>query len=450
MPRRKSGGDAADQSAGTESAAAEAAAPEAAAGGADTSLVAESSASDGPATSSRSVSSSSGAPKSATSRAKASSTEQPSKAPAKPASAKPTSTAASASGKATKGTKASASDASASTTAKSTPPSTSASAAPAVAAGAAAVSTGAAGVSNAAAAAPPSPPSFLDRVARKINNRTARLASWRWRHADGGSQDSIIVIGGCPRSGTTLLRRLLDEHPSICCGPESNALLPGRPNPDELAFSYDMPRDQVEALLEGSQSQAAFVTEFFRRAAEARGKQRWAEKTPLNIAHLGWVLSHFPRARVIHVVRDGRDVVCSLRNHPVRRFVDGEWTSVPQDRSVVSCTRQWLSLTGKGLGWRTDARYLEVRYEDLVEDPETTMRRVMAFLEEPFDANWLRARLAADEGIDAKRPNAAGTISSRSIGRWMRDLSVPEIDQVRRLASDRLLELDYVTERDWR
>ena len=50
----------------------------------------------------------------------------------------------------------------------------------------------------------------------------------------------------------------------------------------------------------------------------------------------------------------------------------------------------------------------------------------------------------------SKRPNAAGAITSASIGRWMRDLTLPEKDQVRRLATDRLLELDYVTERDWR
>jgi protein-tyrosine sulfotransferase len=312
--------------------------------------------------------------------------------------------------------------------------------------------------STAAARSPAeaAPPTFIRRVSRKIQNRAARIASWRWRHAGGDSQDPIIVIGGCPRSGTTLLRRLLDEHPSICCGPESSALLPGRPNPDELAFSYDVPRDEVVALLADSDSQAAFVAGFFGRVAQARGKRRWAEKTPLNIAHLGWVLSHFPRARVIHVVRDGRDVVCSLRRHPVRRFIDGGWKSVPQHRSVVSCTRQWLSLTGKGLDWRTDARYLEVRYEDLVEAPEATMRRVMAFLEEPFDPEWLRTRLAVDDASKrsttaaTKRPNAAGAITSGSIGRWMRDLSVPEIDQVRRLATDRLLELDYVTERDWR
>jgi hypothetical protein len=294
------------------------------------------------------------------------------------------------------------------------------------------------------------PPSLIARLTRKITNRTARLVSWRWRHADGGSQDSIIVIGGCPRSGTTLLRRLLDEHPSICCGPESNALLPGRPNPDELAFAYDLARDEVAALLAQSESQAAFVAAFFSRVAAARGKRRWAEKTPLNIAHLGWVLSHFPRARVIHVIRDGRDVVCSLRHHPVRRFVDGAWKSVPQDRSVVSCARQWLSLTGKGMAWRTDARYLEVRYEDLVDDPEVTMRRVLAFLEEPFDPQWLQSRLAAQDGVDSKRPNAAGAITRSSIGRWTRDLTLPEKDQVRRLATDRLLELDYVTEREWR
>ena len=102
------------------------------------------------------------------------------------------------------------------------------------------------------------------------------------------------------------------------------------------------------------------------------------------------------------------------------------------------------------MDWRTDARYLEVRYEDLVEAPEATMRRVMAFLEEPFDPEWLAARLAATDEADPKRPNAAGAITSSSIGRWVRDLTLPEKDQIRRLATDRLLEFDYVTERDWR
>jgi protein-tyrosine sulfotransferase len=295
------------------------------------------------------------------------------------------------------------------------------------------------------------PPGPVERFVRKARNRADRLGAWRWRRAPGGSQDPLIVIGGCPRSGTTLLRKLLDEHPSICCGPESNALLPGRPDPAALASAYDLPRDEVESLLEGARSQADFVAAFFGRVAERRGKPRWAEKTPLNIAHLEWTLSHFPRARVVHVIRDGRDVVCSLRHHPVRRFVDGTWQSVPQDRSVTSCTRQWLSLTGKGLRWRNDARYLEVRYEDLVEAPEPTLRRVMAFLGEPFDPAWLAARLHSDpaEAASGPAPDASGAIRASSIGRWEHDLTLPEVDQVRRLATPRLLELGYVVDENW-
>jgi lysophospholipase L1-like esterase len=86
------------------------------------------------------------------------------------------------------------------------------------------------------------------------------------------------------------------------------------------------------------------------------------------------------------------------------------------------------------MDWRNDARYLEVRYEDLVEEPEPTMRRVMAFLEEPFDSEWLAARLAADkatanisvvnEGIGGNRlfTDAAGLAGVSALARLDRDV----------------------------
>ena len=188
----------------------------------------------------------------------------------------------------------------------------------------------------------------------------------------------------------------------MVCGPETSLLLPVRRSAAELAFSYDLPPDDVAGLLRGSRSQAGFVAAFFETVAARRGKRRWAEKTPLNVRHLAWIFRHFPNARFIHVLRDGRDVACSLRSHPVRRFVDGAWLSVPQNRTIASCVGQWLTLTGEGMRWRADPRYVEIRYEDLVQDPETTMRRVMAFVGEPFDEAWLAARLTAQSwGSDA-------------------------------------------------
>ena len=238
-------------------------------------------------------------------------------------------------------------------------------------------------------------------------------------------------------------------------------MLPGRPSAAELAFSYDLPRDEVMALLGSSRSQADFAAAFFGLAAARRGKSRWAEKTPLNVRYPGWIFRHFPNARFIHVIRDGRDVVCSLRSHPVRRFFDGAWASVPQNRSVASCIQQWLALTGSGMKWRGDPRYLEVRYEDLVRDPEVTMRRVMAFVGEPFDEAWLAARLASQAGEGGAatgsaatqpppgKPNAAGAISTGSIGRWRRDLTPAEKGVIRERATPRLIQLGYVTDASW-
>lgn len=295
-----------------------------------------------------------------------------------------------------------------------------------------------------------SPQTRLQLLGTKVRNRLGRLHAYRWRHGAGGSDAPVIVIGGCPRSGTTLLRRLLDEHPNIICGPETSALLPVRLSAGELASSYDLPEPEVAAMLRGSHSQAAFVAQFFATAAQRRGKRRWAEKTPLNVRHLGWIFRHFPNATFLHVIRDGRDVVCSLRSHPVRRFVDGAWVSVPQRRSVASCIDQWLDLTGRGMLRRADPRYLEVRYEDLVGAPEHTMRRVMEFVGEPFEEAWLVARIADGGHPDApSQPNAAGAITTGSLGRWRRDLAPEEIELIRRSATGRLVELGYAEGPDW-
>jgi hypothetical protein len=74
------------------------------------------------------------------------------------------------------------------------------------------------------------------------NSSFARwLRRYRSRHI---SQQSPVIIGGCPRSGTTLLRVMLDSHPHIACGPE-NSLLAGSFLPEKLAFKFDLPSDEI-------------------------------------------------------------------------------------------------------------------------------------------------------------------------------------------------------------
>jgi hypothetical protein len=281
-------------------------------------------------------------------------------------------------------------------------------------------------------------------VLGKVRNRVLRAAHHRWRMAPGISDDRAIVIGGSPRSGTTLVRRLLDASPSIMCGPETGLLLPGPVEPERLALDYGLDADAIREWRRASPSQVAFVETFMRAATARAGKQRWGDKTPLNVSHLDWILGRFPRARFVHVIRDGRDAVCSMRMHPTRRLVAGRFVWVPQERTIEDCVRSWRRLVEAGLRRRGDPRYHEVRYEELVWSPSGVMAALFSYLgEEPLQSVE-RVSVGGPATEAADQP-----ISSESVGRWTRDLSADERVTVKRVAGDLLVRLGYAEDDRW-
>ena len=282
----------------------------------------------------------------------------------------------------------------------------------------------------------------------RVRNRVERLRRHRWRMAPYASGERHIVMGGAPRSGTTVLRRLFDRHPEICSGPETKLFVPAAYNLEWLAQSYDIPLADMTAMRDGAASQAAFIDAFAARVRADAGKARWAEKTPQNIRNLEWITERFPQVAIVHIIRDGRDVVCSMRRHPDWRWVDGEWQKVLVPRSVESYARRWLADVAAGLAWRDDARYVEVRYEDLVADPRTALRSICDGIGAGVDETWLeqvgRAEpVDAADGGQTKRPDYEGAVSAVSVGRWRTDLSSDERTEVERLCGPQLRELGY-------
>lgn len=283
----------------------------------------------------------------------------------------------------------------------------------------------------------------------RLRNRAHRLRQHRWRMTAYTSEARHVVMGGAPRSGTTLLRTLLDRHPELCSGPETKLFVPAAFNLAWLARAYELPLPELEAMVDAAPSQGAFVDAFAGRVTTAAGKARWAEKTPQNIRHLEWILGRFPAASVVHIIRDARDVVCSMREHPDWRWVDGAWQKELVPRPVEWYARRWLDDTSAGMAWRQDPRYVEVRYEDLVADPGRAMREVCDAIGARVDATWL-ARLADREpglpGVPEAvppRPDYGGAVSTVSVGRWRTDLSPEALATVMRICAGRLRELGY-------
>lgn len=262
-----------------------------------------------------------------------------------------------------------------------------------------------------------------------------------------------IIIGGCARSGTTLVRVILDSHRNICCGPESGLFFREKAEISRLVNKFDLPRQQVLRVACESGSRAEFIDRFFDLYARVSGKQRWAEKSPRNVQVLDYVFRSFPRARFIHVIRDGRDVACSLRTFPRHEVVEGELVPLETRNPLEPGIERWVSDITAALPYRTDHRYLEIRYEDVVADTRKTMQKVLEFVGEPWDEGVLRHSEFDTASRDVTRfpqnPEATRPVTDESIGRWRQDFTPEEQERFKELAGDLLTKLGYESTNDW-
>jgi hypothetical protein len=189
--------------------------------------------------------------------------------------------------------------------------------------------------------------------------------------------DAPIFIVGVQRSGTTVLRLMLDSHSRISCGPETLFL-----SDMERIVTRDWKRlsrfgFEQEVWLERI---ATFFGGIHHDYATSRGKQRWADKSPEYAKHMHFIAQLFPHAQFVHVIRDARDVAVSHR----KRF------------GYLSCLKsafKWpryiaaARASGASLG---SSRYFEVRYEQLVEEAEPTVRKLLAYLGEEWEPQLLQ------------------------------------------------------------
>ncbi len=181
-----------------------------------------------------------------------------------------------------------------------------------------------------------------------------------------------IFVVGCPRSGTTLVQRILDQHPSISGGPESFIL--------ESLHHIERRRWVDLANLGVTQSQwRTHVRDLFssvhEQRAQAKNKSRWADKTPAYALILDFIDDLYPDCQVIHVIRDPLDVIDSWR----RRV-----GNIKARQAVHAWPEHVTAARAFGDAHSGD-RYMEIRYEDLVAQPEKVMRPTMNWLGESWD-----------------------------------------------------------------
>jgi sulfotransferase family protein len=213
-----------------------------------------------------------------------------------------------------------------------------------------------------------------------------------------------LFVVGCGRSGSTLLRLMLDAHPEFAMPGESHFI-------PELRRSYPDPIDVdavTAALLRtphfrhwkvseravwdrvravDAPSFADVVEAAFMGNADEHGKTRWGDKTPIYVQHVPLLATLWPDARFVHLIRDGRDVALSYLS--LHWGPSTAWAAARKWRRDVTAGIRH----GQPLG---PSRYREVRYDDLVVDPRATLTAVTAFAGLGFDDRMLDPVARAD------------------------------------------------------
>jgi hypothetical protein len=230
-----------------------------------------------------------------------------------------------------------------------------------------------------------------------------------------------ILVVGCSHSGTTLLLRIIGAHPAVY---------------PILKETNLFANNQFVQLKQ------------FDLEAYAAGKMRWAEKTPKHLLFLDRIFTLCPHAKVLLILRDGRDVALSL---------------VKRGKDLESAAKKWVEWNGQGEKWWNDRRVKVLRYEQLVQDVEPTVSECLRFLELPFSEDCLRYYEKFQEPAPAgtSRPSETDKINSDyrkwqvsqpifdGRKRWEKEMSAGDKDTFKKLAGEQLIRYGYATDMDW-
>ena len=272
------------------------------------------------------------------------------------------------------------------------------------------------------------------------------------------SSQPFFVLGA-QRSGTTMLRLMLNSHsrlsvpfetgfiPAFYKRLEEFGTLQEQSNIVRLldAIAAHPPVVKGKLITDKSailgcaiNSYSDLVQSIFMAYARTRNKPRWGDKSPVHVTQLDILWELFPNAKFVHIVRDGRDVALSLSgiswgsDHIPRVAEDWRW-------KVTLCSKMGAML-GK-------QHYMQLRYEDLVLDPETSLRCICDFLGEPFVYDMLEYHKCARQEMPLEslqwHENSVSKPNKSKVFSWKARMSLADRILFEEIAGSTLTEFGY-------
>ena len=275
------------------------------------------------------------------------------------------------------------------------------------------------------------------------------------------SKDRPIFIFGNPRSGTSLMSKLLNSHPRIAIPFESHIyntfyrwlryygdlknssnrerLVDDIFSTDPIADWYPYP-DRKETLKAIKKHDFHGVFEAIMLAwTQRQGKQRWGEKTPTHIFYSEEILSGFPDLQVIHIVRDGRDCALSWRKSRVG------------PKNIYSAAQGWIKHLEaiEALKAKLDpSSFLEVRYEKLLSNTPEILQNICSFLKEDYSPEMLKFYKDGGSYRTDKQnlKNLKQPIISSNSEKWRTEMTENELRIFEAIAGHKLEDYGYSRE----
>jgi hypothetical protein len=264
-----------------------------------------------------------------------------------------------------------------------------------------------------------------------------------------------VFVVGCGRSGTTLLRLMLNAHPDLAIPGESHFIpsayarwsrgkLGGGRLAEAVAREEHVQRwrldpEVLERRLTAADMNdfASVVAAFFSAYADMQGKRCWGDKTPRYVLEMPLLAELYPGVCFVHLIRDGRSVAMSYRS--LGRY--------PQrTHQAILRWKRWVG-EGRRVGSTLGSRYLEVRYEDLVDAPSATLQRICSMIGLSMQPSMLGYQKTASEmlstdpmAIHHQRTSLRPTPGLRD---WRRDMALNDMEVCEAIAGPLLADLGY-------
>ena len=274
--------------------------------------------------------------------------------------------------------------------------------------------------------------------------------------------DKPIFIVGAARSGTTLLQYMLRSHSQLSFPTaESHFIIPfynrrhefgdlsvlanlitlleniyqARKNffDDELPGIKFNPEEMAKNFHKlGITTMPGIFSAIFSENAQGEGKVRWGDKTPYYVLHLDTIIEIFPDAQIIHLIRDGRDCSSSMLNRKDLHFVNTYHTAYTWKKYVQA---------GKVFGKNNPDFYFELRYEDILNQPEKTIKDLCDFLHIEFDDSIINFKTTVSS--DNKTPLLAKPLQKSNQNKWKDTMTAKQLNIFESVAGDTLKDCGY-------